>query len=84
MYLKWNDEDKRYETTNKSIRPFPANIPPNVKYIAMCDPKRGTCKNEHCTFAHGRAEQKAWNGVLRDRMMQQGKPGFTSSVHMLC
>jgi hypothetical protein len=71
VFLKWNDENKRHETTNKSIRPFPNEIPPNVQYIAMCDPRRGSCKNEWCTFAHGRAEQKAWSGILRDQRLQQ-------------
>ena len=51
--------------TTDHIRPFPEHIPGHVKYVAMCDPHRGTCRKEKCTFAHGRTEQKAWNSILR-------------------
>ena len=62
--VRWNHEESRYETTDH-IRPFPEHIPGHVKYVAMCDPHRGTCRQDRCTFAHGRTEQKAWNAILR-------------------
>ena len=62
--VMWNDEARRHETTDH-IRPFPEDIPGHVKYVAMCDPHRGTCRKDKCTFAHGRTEQKAWNSILR-------------------
>ena len=64
--VEWNDYEERYETT--TCRPFPTALPKGIKRsIAMCDPCKGTCKKEQCTFAHGRMEQKAWNLVLRLR-----------------
>ena len=72
MRITWNDNEERYETT--TCRPFPSAFPSGVKgSIAMCDPYRGTCKKEQCTFAHGRTEQKAWNSVLRQQREQEGK-----------
>ena len=68
---QWNAEEGRHETTGKSIRPFiPEIFPPPLRYVAMCDPYRGTCRKDQCSFAHGRAEQKAWNSNLRE---QRGK-----------
>ncbi len=70
--VEWNDNEGRYETT--ACRPFPATLPWNVKRsIAMCDPYKGTCRKETCTFAHGRVEQKAWNLALRLRKEEGGK-----------
>lgn len=74
VYVKWNDERERLETTVKSIRPFPENLRGKVRsYVAMCDPYKGTCRREQCTFAHGKAEQKAWNRILRQGVRQEGK-----------
>ncbi len=71
--MKWNDQDQRHETTEMSIRAIPDNIPPRVKkYFVMCDPYKGTCKEEQCTFAHGEAERKAWNAILRRQREPQG------------
>ena len=71
---QWNVEEGRHETTERSIRPFiPEIFPPHLRYVAMCDPYRGTCRKDRCTFAHGRAEQKAWNSILRRRREQTGK-----------
>jgi hypothetical protein len=67
VQTKWNHLEERHETTELSIRPFPESFPPHVKYVAMCDPYRGTCRKHQCTFAHGQAEKKAWNGILRAR-----------------
>ena len=65
--VTWNEEMERYETTGKSIRPFPEGLRGRVKsYVAMCDPYKGTCRKEQCTFAHGKAEQEAWNKILKD------------------
>ena len=69
----WNDERVRYETTAMSIRPLPDNLRGKVRtYVAMCDPYKGTCRREKCTFAHGKAEQKAWNRILREQA-EEGK-----------
>ena len=70
VYTQWNAVDGRHETTERSIRPF---IPEIFQYVAMCDPYRGTCREDQCTFAHGRAEQKAWNSILRKRREHTGK-----------
>ena len=68
LTVVWNSERDRLETTAKSIRPFPEALRGKVKlYVAMCDPYKGTCKRERCTFAHGKAEQKAWNQILREK-----------------
>ena len=75
--VKWNEGRARYETT--TCRPFPTNLPSNIKqFIAMCDPLKGTCKKDKCTFAHGQLEQKAWNEVLRlqRHLEQEGKAVF--------
>lgn len=64
---EWNDTDKRFETTT-FCRPIPERLPEAVRYIAMCDPYRGTCRREKCTFAHGRQEQRTWNSILRNRI----------------
>ena len=61
--------ESRYETTDNHIRPFPEHFPSNVRYVVMCDPKRGTCRKEKCTFAHGQAEQKAWVAVIKGTAM---------------
>ena len=68
LTVVWNSERGRLETTAKSIRPFPESLRGKVNlYVAMCDPHKGTCKRERCTFAHGKAEQKAWNQILREK-----------------
>ena len=67
VYTKWNDEEGRHETTEKSVRPIPKEFPPYLDHVAMCDPYRGTCGGDQCTFAHGRAEQRAWNSILREQ-----------------
>ena len=72
--VKWNDEEARLETTTS--RPFPAKMPQGVKHgVAMCDPYKGTCRREKCTFAHGKVEQKTWNLALKlqREQEQQGK-----------
>lgn len=66
--VEWNEEEERYETTY--CRPFPIDLPPDVSAIAMCDPYRGTCRRDKCTFAHGREELDAWNLIL---WTQEGK-----------
>ena len=69
--VTWNKKMERYETTGKSIRPFPEGLRGRVKsYVAMCDPYRGTCRKDQCTFAHGKAEQIVWNRILKDGKMQ--------------
>ena len=71
--VKWNGNDGRYETTGLSIRSFPEKWPNHVIYVAMCDPHayKGWCNGDMCTYAHGRAEQKAWNMILRQQRQQQ-------------
>lgn len=83
VYLKWNVQESRHETTNKSIRSFPDKISPQVTHFAMCDPCKGNCKDEWCTFAHGRAEQKAWNGILRDQRTRdlEGEGFYVRAYH---
>ncbi len=72
VVVEWNDKEERYETT--ACRPFPTTLPKGVKQgIAMCDPYKGTCRREKCTFAHGRVEQKAWISVLRLQREERGK-----------
>ena len=66
VIVQWNGEGSRLETTDW-IRPIPERLPINVQYIAMCDPKKGTCRRYECTFAHGRAEQREWNKRLKDK-----------------
>ena len=57
---------ERYETTEDFIRPFPEGLRGRVKsYVAMCDPYKGACRKDQCTFAHSKAEQEAWNKILR-------------------
>ena len=66
LTVVWNSQRERLETTARSIRPFPETLRSKVKrFVAMCDPNKGTCRREKCTFAHGKAEQKAWNQILR-------------------
>lgn len=73
LNVKWNEKEKRLETTT-NCRPFPKRIPSTIRLgIAMCDPHRGSCKEQKCTFAHGRVEQKTWNSILRFRREQEGK-----------
>lgn len=69
--MLWNKEKGYFETT--TIRPFPTTLLSVVKRgIAMCDPMRGTCKKEKCTFAHNRVEQKEWDAILRSHRQQEG------------
>ena len=70
--MTWNEEMERYETTGKSIRPFPEGLRGRVKsYVAMCDPYKGTCRRKQCTFAHGKAEQESWNKILKDSSVKE-------------
>ena len=69
LHVEWKEREGRYETTVESIRPIPRTLSDQVTNIVMCDPKR--CSKGKCTYAHGRAEQKAWNEILRAR--GQGK-----------
>jgi hypothetical protein len=66
VYVEWNADAERLETTQVSIRPPPANLEERVGsgYVAMCfgDIR---CKGDDCTFAHGKAEKTAWNKFLR-------------------
>ena len=65
VYVKWNDQDQRLETTESSVRPLPQNLLEKVKkYVAMCTPQACRCKRDNCTFAHSRAEQRTWNRIL--------------------
>ena len=67
VYTKWNGEDGRHETTEKSVRPIPEGFPSYLDHVAMCDPYRGPCRGDLCTFAHGQAERKTWNSILREQ-----------------
>lgn len=62
-----NDNEDRLETTERSIRPLPEHFPEDLSSVAMCDPHRGTCRKDNCTFAHGREEQTRWNREIRNR-----------------
>lgn len=84
IQVQWNDRNGRLETTGRFIRHLPENMPPHVSHIAMCDPDRGTCKQDRCTFAHGRAEQKAWNLILRERQGETAINGGCQIKQYLC
>ena len=77
--VKWNSKEERYETTEASIRPIPDSMPIHVNHVAMCDPRRGWCKKDLCTFAHGQAELRTWNRLLKSTKEQQGNLCFQST-----
>ena len=65
IYVTWNCLENMYQTTKRSIRPPPKCLAEKVtRGVAMCDPRRGLCRRDRCTFAHGKAEQKQWNSFL--------------------
>ena len=64
FYVQWNERYNRLETTERSIREIPPHLPSHVTHVAMCDPEKGFCRGDECTYAHGRAEQKRWTEVL--------------------
>ena len=75
FFVVWNERQKRLETTEWSIRKIPPHFPGHIKNVAMCDPRKGTCRRDECTYAHGQAEQREWNQVLRSHVQHSGK-GF--------
>lgn len=82
LHVRWNETEERFETTEASVRPFPSVFPENVRRVAMCDPSRGTCRQEKCTFAHGPAEKKAWNEILR--MSREGRCVYAIASYVAC
>ena len=84
--VKWNVEESRLETTSNSIRPLPPNLPGAVRsgYVGMCDPRRGNCRNDQCTYAHGREEQRQWNKILRSRRENnEGRSSYSEFIKQL-
>ena len=70
--VQWNENEGFYETT--IIRTPPSNLTENVwGNVRMCDPNRGTCKRDQCTFAHGKNEHRHWNIVLKQRRKKLSK-----------
>ena len=66
VFVKWIDHRSRWETTSKSIRPFPEALRMKVKsHVAMCN-STCNCRRDNCTFAHGEAEKQEWNMILRE------------------
>ena len=52
------------------IRPMPTVSITGM--FVLCDPRRGKCRGDNCTFAHSIEERDAWNAQRRDREI--GKP----------
>lgn len=61
--VKWNETEEFYETTH--VRVPPRDLIHRVRgNVRLCDPQRGTCQGDNCTYAHGAAEQRKWNSIL--------------------
>ena len=70
--VHWNEDEEFYETT--IVRTAPSNLSQKVwGNVRMCDPNRGTCKRDQCTFAHGTNEQRRWNAVLLQQRQQPSR-----------
>lgn len=83
LSVKWNFSRKLYETTSESIRPMP-EIPAHVQWVGMCDPQRGLCGWDECTYAHGKAERDQWNDIRRlNRKRALGNTSYTFAFPLL-
>ena len=59
IHVAVNDEDML-----EKIRPLPKKSPPGKGFV-LCKNADGSCyRGDKCTYAHGKAEQKAWNAQL--------------------
>ncbi len=51
---------------SERIRPLPKEIPPWRRF-GLCKNADGSCRRkDNCTYAHSKAELKAWNAQLRE------------------
>ena len=51
------------------IRPMPT-VSITGRFV-LCDPRRGKCRGDNCTFAHSIEERDAWNAQQRDREIRK-------------
>lgn len=51
------------------IRPMPTVSITGM--FVLCDPRRGKCRGDNCTFAHSIEERDAWNAQRRDREIRK-------------
>ncbi len=60
------------------IRSLPKKIPPWNKF-SLCQNADGSCRHRNrCTYAHSKAEQKAWNAQLEDDRKSKGEFRITN------
>lgn len=63
-----------------SIRPFPTEMPPNVKKVLLCKYKEICMRGLNCTYAHSIKEQEAWNAELKRRTLTVQSEHHTASM----
>ena len=68
LYPPQRSRDQDSSKQQSQIRPMPT-ISISGRFV-LCDPRRGKCRGDKCTFAHSIEERDAWN-AQRDREIRK-------------